>query len=273
MITNISGYKFINLDNLESIREQLLTLCLNHELKGLILLAPEGINIGLAGADQNTKNFIADLHKDEKFSDMTFKDTYSATVPFKRTLVKIKPEIITFKVPEVDPNKYTSTHLQAKDLEAWYKQGKEFVILDTRNAFEFEFGTFKNAIHLDIENFSDFPAALDTLDEKYKDMPIVTFCTGGVRCEKAAPLMEQKGFKDVYQLNGGIIQYLQECGDEFWEKECFIFDYRIAVDGKLKETGTKQCNACSMPVTLKEQESEMYVLNKSCPHCYKQKAA
>lgn len=268
MITNINTYKFIDLADLASLREELLTLTTGLGLKGSILLSPEGININVAGTVDKTEAFKTSVQEIATLGAFTFKESLSKTVPFTRMLVKIKPEIITFKVDGVKPHEHTSPRISPKELKSWYEQGKEFVILDTRNDFEYKFGTFKNAINPHLKHFTAFPEAIDKLDPRLKNLPVVTFCTGGVRCEKAAPLMEQHGFKEVYQLDGGILNYFEECGGDFYDGNCFIFDHRIAVDSNLQETGIKQCNVCADPVTVEEQKSPLYVLNKSCPHCY-----
>ncbi len=228
--TYTSGYFFKPLSNAESLRTQLKDYCDEQALKGTILLSEDdGINLMLAGeidALSSFKHFLEALDRD--FAQIHYKDALVDFVPFKKMVVKIKKESITFKAEGIDPHVSTGQRLMPATLKSWYDEGKPFIVLDTRNTFEIEYGQFKNAVHFDIEKFSDFAEQLAQLEE-HKDKPIVTYCTGGIRCEKASAYMEEQGFKDVYQLDGGILAYFDSCGDAHYEGGCFVFDERECV--------------------------------------------
>lgn len=266
-IVNISTYKFVALQDLEKYKEHFLMLCKHAGLLGTILLSEEGINIMLAGTREQIDIFDAYLRKDPCFEDIVFKESFSDEVPFKRMRVRIKSEIITLGIPDVDRVRETGRHIKPKEFKQWLDEGRDIVLLDTRNDYEVEFGTFKNAIDPKIDNFQEFPDVVDNLDTALKEKTVVMFCTGGVRCEKASILMEQKGFKDVYQIDGGILKYFEECGGEHWEGDCFVFDERIALNKKLEPTGAAQCHVCGFPVNIDALNSPEYVPEISCPKC------
>jgi len=236
---NLAGYKFVKLDGLADLRATLRQRCQELALKGTILLSPEGINAFIAGPEREIAEFKALLHADSRFASLRFKESRSASQPFKRMLVKIKQEIITLRVPGLDPAANPAPALAPAELKRWLDEGREVVLLDTRNAFEVEAGSFRNALHLDLKAFGEFPRAADALDPSLKDKTIVTFCTGGIRCEKAAPVLIGKGFRDVYQLQGGILQYFEDCGADHFEGRCFVFDERNSLDGDLRPETVK----------------------------------
>jgi UPF0176 protein len=264
---NIAAYRFVSLDNLSRLREELREKCLSLQLKGTILLAPEGINLFLAGAPASVASFIAGMHADSRFSAMEYKRSTSAEQPFNRMLVKLKKEIIPMGLPAINPAEQPAPALSARTLKAWLDEGRDVVLLDTRNQYEIRLGTFRDATHLDIDTFRSFPNAAAQLDESLKDKTIVTFCTGGIRCEKAAPLLKSNGFKHVFQLQGGILKYFEEVGDAHYDGECFVFDRRVALNGKLQDAGTVQCFNCLSPVSPQEQRSAEYIPDVSCPRC------
>jgi UPF0176 protein len=231
---NLAGYKFVKLDGLPELRNALRTTCRELALKGTILLSPEGINVFLAGAPEDIASFRARLGADARFADLHFKQSRSDSPPFGRMLVKVKQEIITLRVPGLDPAVHPAPALAPAELKRWLDEGRDIVLLDTRNAFEVEAGTFRGALHLGLTSFGRFPAAARELDPALKDKTLVAFCTGGIRCEKAAPLLIREGFRDVYQLQGGILQYFEECGAVHFEGRCFVFDDRTSLDGNLQ---------------------------------------
>ena len=233
-ILNIAAYKFVSLDELPTRRDQLKSRCNELQLRGTILLAPEGINLFLAGTIENIAAFKTELCSEVFFADIQFKDSFSDHQPFGKLLVKLKKEIISFGVPEINPAKQPAERLSAGILKAWLDEGREVVLLDTRNEFEVKHGTFKNAKDFGINQFREFPAAMAQADPSLKEKTVVTFCTGGIRCEKAAPYLLQQGFKNVFQLDGGILKYFDECGNAHFDGECFVFDERIALDAELK---------------------------------------
>lgn len=226
-ILNIAGYKFITLSDLEEWRDLLLGKVNHLQLKGTILLSTEGINLNLAGLPENIIKFKSFLLQNENFIDMTFRESYSDFPPFKRMRVKIKPEIITLRQPDIHPENQTAPALSPKEFKTWLDEERDMTILDTRNAYEIAFGTFKNAKNLHLEDFSEFPAAMKQIP---RDKPIVMFCTGGIRCEKAALVMLNAGYSNVYQLQGGILNYFAEVGGDHYDGQCFVFDERVAVD-------------------------------------------
>ncbi|MDG1897913.1 MAG: sulfurtransferase [Fuerstiella sp.] len=269
---NISAYKFVALDDLESRRQQLRAKVTSLDLRGTILLSPEGINLFIAGARSAIDRFLDFLRADPLFSDLETKESISEYQPFNRMLIKIKSEIIAFGVDGVNPIHRSSPKLAATELKKWLDAGNKVHLLDTRNDYEVEVGTFDNAIVPGIDNFRDFPAAVDRLPERMKEEPVVMFCTGGIRCEKAGPYMEQAGFQKVYQLEGGILKYFEDCGGDHYNGDCFVFDQRVAVDSELAETEHTQCYICQEVVSPDEQQSEKYVAGISCPRCYRERA-
>jgi UPF0176 protein len=271
---NIAAYKFITFDDTVEKRPEFRALCEELGLKGTILLSPEGINLFLAGLRESIDRFLAWLRADVRFADIEVKESYSEKQPFTKMLVKLKREIITMKNPLIRPEDGRAPAVDAKTLKRWLDQGHDdngrpVVTMDTRNAFEVDVGTFENTIDYRIDKFSEFPEVVAQHKEELEGKTIVTFCTGGIRCEKAAIHMQNVGFKDVYQLEGGILKYFEEVGGAHYVGDCFVFDYRTALNPKLEETATAQCFACRAVVTPREQLSPYYVPGKSCPHCKK----
>lgn len=265
---NISGYKFIALTNLANLQRSLKQHCQAIELKGTILISAEGININLAGTQQQIDKFQQYLAKNSDFEDITYKVSYSDFVPFKKMWVKIKKEIITFKNPNLNLEHNSEHCIKPKQLQQWLQENKDITLLDTRNDYESAIGSFKNAIKLDIQNFTDLPEHIEHLSEAQKQKPIVMFCTGGVRCEKVVPLFLEKGINHVYQLDGGILNYFAECGSDHYEGECFVFDDRVALDANLATTGTVLCKKCQWPVTKIQQQALEFKPEEACPHCF-----
>lgn len=245
-ILNITGYKFINLSGLENLQEQLHACCNELSLKGTILLSAEGINLSLAGIPQAIATFRSVLVGKPSFHDMTFRESFSETQPFKRLKIKLKKEIITIRKDQQQPNEnFRAATISPAKLKEWLDEDHQFTLLDTRNEYEIRFGTFKKAAHLNINQFHQFPEAAKGLS---KSQPIVMFCTGGIRCEKAAISLIEQGHEEVYQLDGGILNYFIEVGADHYQGECYVFDERIAVDPGLKCNGTKQCIHCQGPI-------------------------
>ncbi|MEN3363923.1 MAG: hypothetical protein V7606_1197 [Burkholderiales bacterium] len=275
---NIAAYKFITFDDTVEKRPEFRALCEELGLKGTILLSPEGINLFLAGLREPIDRFLAWLRADERFTDLQVKESYSDRQPFTRMLVKLKREIITMKNPLIKPELGRAPAVDAQTLKRWLDQGhddagKPVVMLDTRNAFEVDVGTFDNTIDYRIEKFSEFPEVIAQHKDQLAGKTVVTFCTGGIRCEKAAIHMQDIGYESVYQLEGGILKYFEEVGGAHYTGDCFVFDYRTALNPKLEATQTAQCFACRAVVTPREQLSPWYVPGKSCPHCMKEERA
>ncbi len=266
---NIAAYKFVSLDDLAARKSELLPLCKSLDLKGTILLSREGINLFLAGTREGVDRFLHHIHSRPEFVDLPVKESISDHQPFSRMLVRIKKEIISMGVEAIQPLRNTSPKISAKTLKQWLDDGKDLTLLDVRNDYEIEVGTFSNAVPVGIDHFRKFPEATKRLPEALKSTPIVMFCTGGIRCEKAGPLMEQEGFQEIYQLDGGILKYFEECGGDHYDGDCFVFDKRVAVDPALNETELEQCYACQSVLTLEDQQSDQYDPPHSCPNCYR----
>ena len=265
---NISAYKFVDLDSLADRKAELLPLCNQLELRGTILLSLEGINMFLAGTRSNMDAFLDVIRSKPEFDGLPVKESMSDHQPFSRMLVRIKKEIISMGVEAIRPKVKTSPKLTAKELKQWLDDGKDLTLYDVRNDYEIEVGTFQNAVPAGIDHFRLFPEATKRLPDEMKQKPLVMFCTGGIRCEKAGPLMEEQGFEQVYQLDGGILKYFEECGGEHYDGDCFVFDKRVAVDPNLQETDADQCYACQSVLTAQQQQSPLYDPPHSCPLCF-----
>lgn len=269
VVTNISCYRFAPLENLKPLRERLISLCKEAGLKGTILLSTEGINMFVAGERSRIDRLVAEVQSIPGLADIRPKYSESDTQPFTRMLVRIKKEIIAFGVEGIDPGRKTSPKLPAATLRQWLDEGRPITLLDTRNDYEVKLGTFEGALDLNIAHFRHFPDAVRKLPEELKDQPVVMFCTGGIRCEKAGPFMESAGFKSIFQLDGGILKYFEECGGAHYRGECFVFDQRVGVDPALRETDSAQCYVCQSPLTPEEQRDPRYVAGESCPYCFR----
>ena len=237
-VLNISAYKFVPLPDAADLREVLLAHTQALQLKGTILLAAEGINMFLAGPEPGVRAFVTQLHTDLRFVDITPKESWSEAQPFKKMLVKVKGEIIRMNHPAIQPAQGRAPAVTPATVKRWLDQGHDdngrpVVTLDTRNDFEIDEGTFDNAIDWRITKFTEFPDALRNHMEDLKDKTVVSFCTGGIRCEKAAILMREEGLEHVYQLEGGILKYFEETDGSHYHGGCFVFDERRAVDQQL----------------------------------------
>jgi UPF0176 protein len=269
---NIAAYKFVSLDNLEQMRPQYQALCNELELKGTVLLTPEGINMFLSGSRAHIDQYLAFVRSDPRLADLAWKESLSEEQSHKRMLVKIKKEIITMRMPLIKPELGRAPAVQAQTLKRWLDQGHDddgvpVVMMETRNAFEVDVGTFDNTLDYRIEKFSEFPEVVAQHKDELQGKTVVTFCTGGIRCEKAAIHMKNIGYDRVYQLEGGILKYFEEVGGDHYSGDCFVFDYRTALNPKLEPAETVQCFACRAVVTPRQQLSPQYVYGVSCPHC------
>ena len=243
-VINISGYKFIALADLAALQRALTESCEALNLKGTILLAPEGINIFLAGPRSAIDGFMACLRQDSRFADLQFKESVSDVSPFKRLRVRLKKEIITMKQPMVRPEAARAPSVDAATLKRWLDAGcddagRPVLMLDTRNDYEVAAGSFRGAIDFDMACFSEFPKQLLHHQSGLAGKTVVSFCTGGIRCEKAALLMQANGVQNVYQLEGGILKYFEQVGDAHYRGTCFVFDAREALDADLQPASTR----------------------------------
>ncbi len=261
-------YKFVALPHFESIRAPLLAHMENAEIRGTLLLAKEGINGTVAGSQQAIDGLLAWLATQEGLADIVCKFSFDEDMPFYRTKVKLKKEIVTMGVEGIDPREVVGTYVKPKDWNALISD-PEVLLVDTRNDYEVKIGTFKDAVNPVTETFREFPDYVKENLDPTKHKKVAMFCTGGIRCEKSTAYLKEQGFEDVYHLEGGILKYLEEVKPEqsMWEGECFVFDNRVAVNHDLEKGIYDQCNACRMPITQEEMQSEAYVQGVSCPHC------
>jgi UPF0176 protein len=242
-ILNISAYKFVSLDGTARWRESIHSHAQAQSLKGTVLLADEGINLFVAGAEEKLRGFLAWLTSHAVFADLPVKESWSDGVPFGRLRVKVKPEIIRMNHPTIRPQTARAPAVDARTLARWLDAGiddtgREVVLLDTRNAFEVDRGRFRGAHDWRLRKFSEFAQALPVHRAEFEGKTVVSYCTGGIRCEKAALLMAEAGMPNVLQLDGGILKYLEETGGEHFEGDCFVFDEREALNGALAPART-----------------------------------
>lgn len=262
-------YKFAKLNDYKTIQPALLAFCLDHDIKGTLLLAEEGINGTVAGSRENIDALLAYLKQDPRLVDLEHKESHAIEMPFFRMKVRIKKEIVTLGVEGIDPNYVVGTYVKPEDWNALISD-PDVTLIDTRNDYEYGIGTFKGAIDPKTETFREFPQYVKDNLDKTKHKKVAMFCTGGIRCEKASAYMIEQGFEEVYHLQGGILKYLEEVPKEesLWEGECFVFDQRVAVKHGLEIGDYDQCHACRHPLSPEEMNSAHYVAGVSCPHCF-----
>ena len=268
-VVNIAGYKFeplIDPIDLVSLYQQ---KCDELKLKGTMLISKNGINFSLAGTQQATDTIVSFLEEDNRFLNIPLKVTYSETQPFRRMKVRLKKEIISLGREDINPRELTGERISPQDLKKLLDHKEDVLVLDTRNEYETRVGKFENAIDLNLDTFRDFPEAIESLPEEYKDKKIVMYCTGGIRCEKASAVMMKAGFADVKQLEGGVLDYFKETGGAYWEGDCFVFDERVALDTELNETDYIYCYICREPLSAEEKASPDFKINEYCPYCIK----
>ena len=267
-IANITGYKFTPIDDELLLRETILKYSTDLNLKGTVLISSKGLNFSVSGTKKNIDNFIVFIHSDKRFSDVDIKITYNKYQPFRKMLVRIKKEIISMGVEEINPFQFTGQKISPKELNNKLDNNEEIVLLDTRNEYEVRLGTFKNALVLDLDSFRDFPEEIEKLREELNGKEVVMFCTGGIRCEKASALMLENGFENIKQIEGGVINYFQETGGKHWNGDCFVFDDRVALNKNLVETDYVLCFRCREPLNKEELGSEKYKIDEYCPYCF-----
>tara|TARA_B100001113_G_scaffold255500_1_gene210790 strand:+ start:32 stop:880 length:849 start_codon:yes stop_codon:yes gene_type:complete len=270
-IVNIAGYRFVNLDDRNDLRQPFREITKKLELKGTILLSSNGINFFLAGSQDSIDKYILFLDKDPRFLNIPLHISYTDYQPFRRMLVRLKNEIISLGMDNIRPVERNGRYIEPTEFKQWLDEGRDVMVLDTRNDYELRLGTFENAIDLDIKSFREFPEAIKKLEQD-KTTPLVMFCTGGIRCEKASLVMQDQGWENVYQIKGGILGYFKDTEGEHWNGDCFVFDQRVSIGKDLKETEHEMCFACREPLTTEEAESEQYIVEICCPYCYEKNA-
>ena len=256
---NISGYRFTPIEDLEDTLNKFRSICASLDIMGSVYLASEGVNIGLSGNILSIQTFISRLNEDTRFKDMKFHELYSQTMPYRKITVKTKSELVPIEDSSIVVGKYDHQYLAPCELKSWLDEGKDFILLDLRNDFEYELGTFDQAQQLNLRRFRKLQTKHKEISQLPKDKPIVTFCTGGIRCEKAGPYLEKFGLENIYQLEGGIIEYLKQTKGAHWHGNCFVFDDRVTLNKNLKPEHYDLCIDCQR--ILKEDESEFC---KSC---------
>ncbi|MBK70663.1 MAG: sulfurtransferase [Euryarchaeota archaeon] len=267
MFVNIAGYRFVDLPDRDSLREPFREKCIDLGLKGTVLLSHNGINFFLAGGQEGVDDFVLFLEADERFQGIQIQISQSDYQPFRRMLVRLKKEIISLGMDEIKPAEYSGNFIEPLEFKRWLDEDREVLILDTRNDYELRVGTFENAIDLDIKSFREFPRAIKKLKQD-KSTPVVMFCTGGIRCEKAAIVMENQGWENVHQIKGGVLGYFKETGGEHWNGDCFVFDQRVSLDKNLLESNHEMCFKCREPLSPEEMKSEKYLIERYCPYCH-----
>ena len=262
-------YLFVTLEDYVEMRDPLLEVMNTCGIKGTLLLAREGINGTVAGPRGGIDTLLGWLKQDPRLARLSHKESYDERIPFLRAKVKLKKEIVTMGQPDIDPNHIVGTYVKPADWNALIAD-PGVTLIDTRNDYEVQIGTFKNAINPATTTFREFPDFVNQHLDPSRHRKVAMFCTGGIRCEKSTAYLKQQGFEEVYHLEGGILKYLEEVPAERsrWEGECFVFDNRVSVNHQLQQGSYQQCNACRMPITAEDRASEHYQAGVSCPHCY-----
>ena len=271
-MTNIvvaAMYRFVRLDDYQALRQPLLETMQKLDVRGTLLLASEGLNGTVSGTRPAIDSLLDWLRKDPRFADIEVKESWLEEHPFYRTKVKLKKEIVTMGVDGIDPNKSVGTYVKPEDWNALIDDPNT-ILIDTRNEYEYQIGSFKNAINPHTDTFREFPAYVEQNLLNHKDKNIAMFCTGGIRCEKSTALLKGMGFDNVFHLRGGILKYLEDIPQEasMWEGECFVFDNRVAVNHDLEPGQYDQCYACRRPITEQEKQDARYQQGVSCHHCF-----
>lgn len=261
-------YHFVRLDDYESLRPPLLELMEKHCIRGTLLLAREGINGTVSGTREAIDLLLSWLKSDDRFLNLTWKESFDQEVPFYRSKVKLKNEIVTMGVEDVDPKEIVGTYVKPKDWNQLISD-PDVLLIDTRNEYEVEVGTFKNAVNPHTNTFREFPQYVEDHLDPDKHTKVAMYCTGGIRCEKSTAYLKMLGFNEVFHLEGGILKYLEEVPEEesLWQGECFVFDNRVTVNHQLEPGSYDQCHACRMPVSDADKKSNAWVDGVSCPHC------
>ena len=264
-------YKFVEIDDPLSLQSNLYEICEKNNIMGTILIANEGINGTISGKTNKINQTISLLKSDKRFTNIEIKYSSTDKQPFHRMKVRLKKEIVTIGLPEINPNNKVGTYVKPDDWNDLISD-PNVVVIDTRNKYETKIGSFKNALDPETSSFREFPDWVKKFksSKENANKKIAMFCTGGIRCEKASSLMKEEGFEDVYHLQGGILKYLETIDKEnsLWNGECFVFDQRVCLTDELEVGSYKMCFACRMPITEEEMQNEKYIEGISCIYCY-----
>lgn len=262
-------YKFVGLPDFHALREPILDACVKHQIKGTLLLAHEGINGTVSGTREAIDALLEYLQRDPRLANLDHKESLASEQPFYRMKVKLKKEIVTMGVEDIEPNQTVGTYVEPADWNALIAD-PDVTLVDTRNYYEYDIGTFEGAVNPKTETFRELPEYVAQNLDPQKHKKVAMFCTGGIRCEKSTAYLKQQGFDEVYHLKGGILKYLEEVPKEqsLWRGECFVFDNRVAVNHDLEQGQYDQCHGCRHPITEQEKLSEKYLEGVACPRCY-----
>ncbi|MBL1259640.1 MAG: rhodanese-related sulfurtransferase [Thiotrichaceae bacterium] len=262
-------YHFVILEDYQQLRQPLLDAMLKNSIKGTLLLAREGINGTVAGSQASIDALFEWFKQDSRLAEVRHKVSYEERMPFNRTRVKLKKEIVTMGVEGIDPTHVVGTYVKPEDWNALISD-PEVTLIDTRNDYEVAIGTFKRALNPHTNTFRQFPAYVKEKMNPSQQKKVAMFCTGGIRCEKSTAYLKEQGFSEVYHLQGGILKYLEMVPEDesLWEGECFVFDQRVSVTHALEKGQYDQCYACRLPITEEDKLNEQYVQGISCHHCY-----
>jgi len=262
-------YHFVILEDFEELRDPLYKVMEDNSVKGTVLLAKEGINGTIAGTREGIDIVLNWLRSDPRLAKVDSKESYNNEIPFYRTRVKLKKEIVTMGIETIDPKQIVGTYVDPKEWNDLISD-PDVLLVDTRNDYEVAIGSFKNAINPETEVFRQFPKYVEENLDVKKHKKVAMFCTGGIRCEKSTAYLKTQGFEEVYHLQGGILKYLEKVPAEesLWEGECFVFDNRVAVNHDLKKGSYDQCHACRMPITEDDKSHINYAQGVSCHHCH-----
>ncbi|MEG3891763.1 rhodanese-related sulfurtransferase [Microcoleus sp. Z1_A1] len=265
-------YKFVELPDFADLKAPLIDCCNNNNVKGTILLAQEGINGTIAGSSEGVHAVLAFLRSDPRFADLVHKESFSEKAPFYRLKIRLKREIVTMGVPDINPRLMAGKYVKPDE---WNKllDDPDVVVVDVRNDFEVSMGTFEGAINPKTKSFSELPEWVRRETALRNKPKVAMFCTGGIRCEKSTAFLRSQGFEEVYHLEGGILKYLETVpeAESRWEGECFVFDERVSVGQDLKPGNYELCRGCRHPISQEDKASELFVLGVSCPHCHDSK--
>ena len=262
-------YRFVRLEDYQALRAPFHKIWVDNAVRGTLLLAREGINGTIAGSRDGIDAVIRWIRADERLAPIEIKESVTDENPFYRTKVKLKSEIVTMGVEDIDPCHIVGTYIKPQDWNALISD-PEVLLIDTRNHYEFEIGSFERAINPETDAFREFPDFVQQNLDPARHKKVAMFCTGGIRCEKSTAFLKQSGFSEVYHLQGGILKYLEEVPEEqsLWRGECFVFDNRVTVNHRLERGTYDQCHACRMPITDEEKTSQHFKPGVSCPHCF-----
>ncbi len=262
-------YKFVALPDYQDLREPLIAECAAAGIKGTLLLASEGINGTVAGSREGIDQVLNFLKKDPRLVDLSHKESFDEAMPFYRMKVKLKREIVTMGVEGIDPRQVVGTYVAPKDWNALIAD-PDVVVVDTRNDYEYELGSFEGALNPDTKSFREFPQYVADNMNPEKQKKVAMFCTGGIRCEKSTAYMKEQGFEEVYHLHGGILQYLEDVpqSESMWNGECYVFDNRVSVDHDLIPGSYDLCHGCREPINEGDKASDKYLEGVSCPRCF-----